>query len=107
MLNRRIYETVGLRYDDVAVLPGIVADVEAMLKSHPDIDQSRTLMVNFNKFGASSLDFFVYTFTKTTVWAEFHAIKQDVLFKIAEIIASHGAQIAFPTQTLHVAEEEA
>ena len=107
MLNRRIYETVGLRYDDVAVLPGIVADVEAMLKTHPDIDQSRTLMVNFNKFGASSLDFFVYTFTKTTVWAEFHAIKQGVLFKIAEIIASHGAQIAFPTQTLHVASEEA
>ncbi len=107
MLNRRIYETVGVRYDDVAVLPRIVADVEAMLRNHPDIDQSRTLMVNFNRFGASSLDFFVYTFTKTTVWVDFHVIKQDVLFKIAEIIAGHGAEIAFPTQTLHLAQEEA
>lgn len=102
MLNRRIYETIGVRYDDVAVLEQIVADVKNMLKAHPDIDQSRTLMVNFVEFGASSLNFFIYTFTKTTVWTEFHAIKQDVLFKVADIIAGHGAEIAFPTQTLHL-----
>ncbi|MDH3644758.1 MAG: mechanosensitive ion channel family protein, partial [Gammaproteobacteria bacterium] len=47
-------------------------------------------------------DFFVYTFTKTTVWAEFHAIKQDVLFRIAKIIEGHGAEVAFPTQTVHL-----
>jgi MscS family membrane protein len=102
MLNRRIYETIGVRYDDVAVLGKILADVTSMLKAHPAIDLSRTLMVNFVEFGPSSLDFFVYTFTKTTVWTEFHEIKQDVLFKIADIIAKHGAEIAFPTQTLHV-----
>ena len=105
MLNRRIYETIGVRYDDLAQLPAIVRDVEAMLKAHPDIDTNRTLMVNFVTFGASSLDFFVYTFTKTIVWTEFHAIKQDVLFKISDIIASHGAEIAFPTQTLQLSAE--
>ncbi len=104
MSNRRIYETIGVRYDDVAVLPAIVGDVEAMLSNHPAIDRTRTLMVNFVTFGPSSLDFFVYTFTKTTVWQEFHAIKQDLLFKIADIIGSHGAEIAFPTRTLHMVE---
>ncbi len=102
MLNRRIYETIGLRYDDLAVLPAIVADVENMLREHPDIDGERTLMVNFVTFGASSLDFFVYTFTKTTDWQTFHAVKQDVLFKIGEIIQRHGAEIAFPTQVMHL-----
>ncbi len=102
MLNRRIYETIGVRYNDVAVLPAIVEDVEGMLREHPAIDTARTLMVNFVTFGPSSLEFFVYTFTKTTVWTEFHAIKQDVLFKIAEIIARRGAEIAFPTRTLHM-----
>ena len=53
-------------------------------------------------FGASSLDFFIYTFTKTTVWTEFHEIKEQILFEIAAIVASRGAEIAFPTQTLHV-----
>ena len=50
------------------------------------------------------MDFFVYTFTKTTVWAEYHKIKQDVLLHINQIISRAGAQIAFPTQTLHVSE---
>ena len=106
MRNRRIYETIGVRYDDVGVLRQIVSDVESMLREHPDIDLNRTLMVNFVEFGPSSLDFFIYTFTRTKLWAEFHAIKQDVLFRIAEIIEGHGAEIAFPTQTLHVVQPE-
>lgn len=100
MSHRRIHETIGVRYEDITVLPAIVKDVEAMLRSHEAIEQSRTLMVNFVEFGASSLDFFIYTFTRTTVWTEFHAVKQDVLFRIAAIIASHGAEIAFPTRTV-------
>ena len=107
MHNRRIYETIGLRYDDMALMPAIVADVEAMLRAHPEIDQARTLMVNFVTFGPSSLDFFVYTFTRTTEWEKFHVIKQDVLFRIARIIADHGAEIAFPTRTLHLSEPSA
>ena len=77
-------------------------DVRAMLENHPEIDTSQTLMVNFNSFAASSLDFFVYTFTKTTVWTRYHEVKQDVLLKIHEIIAGHGAEIAFPTSTVHI-----
>ena len=45
----------------------------------------------------------VYTFTKMAVWAEFHHVKQDVLLEIGAFIAQHGAEIAFPTQTLQVA----
>lgn len=104
MLNRRIYETIGIRYDDASKMGPIVQAVERMLRSHPEIDTSRILMVNFNAFAPSSLDFFVYTFTKTTDWAHYHQVKQDVLLKILEIIESHGAQAAFPTSTIHVPE---
>ena len=104
MSNRRIYETIGLRYDDAAKLEPIVRAVEQMLRAHPEIDTSRILMVNFNAFAPSSLDFFVYTFTKTTDWAHYHEVKQDVLLKILEIIESHDAQSAFPTSTIHVPE---
>ncbi|MBV1907610.1 MAG: mechanosensitive ion channel family protein [Pseudomonadales bacterium] len=108
MLNRRIRETIGVRYDDVAVLPKILVDIRTMLQAHEAIDQNKTMMVNFNIFGPSSLDFFIYTFTKTVVWTEFHSIKEDILFRISDIISGHGAEIAFPTQTLHVegAEEQ-
>jgi MscS family membrane protein len=102
MSHRRIYETVGIRYDDVARMPAVTADVEAMLRSHPDIDTDQLIMVHFTRFGPSSLDFFVYCFTRTTVWTEFHRVKQDVLLRIEAVIARHGGQIAFPTTTVHV-----
>lgn len=102
MLNRRIYETIGIRYDDASKMEMILSEVKAMLKNHEDIDQRLIIMVNFNAFAASSLDFFIYCFTKTTDWATFHGIKQDVLLKILGIIESHGAECAFPTSTVHL-----
>ena len=105
MSHRRIFETIGIRYDDAAQLKAIVSDVETMLKQHPDIDSDQTLMVYFNAFGASSLDFFIYCFTKTTVWTEYHRVKQDVLFQVYDLISQQGADLAFPTQTLHVQVE--
>ena len=59
-------------------------------------------MVHFNQFNASSVDFFIYAMTPTTNWIRFHALKQDVLLQVSDIIARHGAEIAFPTQTLHL-----
>ncbi len=104
MSNRRIKETIGVRYDDVAKVEPILKEIREMLKTHPEIDTNQILMVHFNQFGPSSLDFFIYTFTKTTVWARFHEIKEDVLLKIHKIIEAHGAEVAFPTTTLHLAD---
>jgi len=102
MTHRRIYETIGLRYDDAEKVADVLKGIETMLRKHPEIDDSQTLMVNFVAFAPSSLDFFVYTFTHTTNWVKFQAIKQDVLLKIEKIIREHGAEIAFPTSTVHV-----
>ncbi len=99
---RRIYETIGVRYDDAAKVGAIVNDVTEMLNSHPGIQTDRTLMVNFTACSASSLDFFIYCFTHTVVWAEFNQVKQDVLLKILDIVENHGAEVAFPTTTVHV-----
>lgn len=104
MTNRRIFETIGIRYADVGKMNIIVSDVKKMLQEHEDIDVSNTLIVNFNEFAPSSLDFFIYTFTKTTDWIRFHEIKQDVLLQVISIIELHGAECAFPTSTLHVAD---
>ena len=105
MSNRRIYETIGIRYADASKMQPIIDAVREMLQHHAEIDQQRTLIVNFNSFAPSSLDFFVYTFTKTTDWVKFHGIKQDVLLTINQIIESQQAEIAFPTSTIHLAEE--
>ena len=83
----------------------VAFEVMKMLLEHPDSDPSKTLIVTFNTFGNSSLDFFVYTFTKTTDWILFHEIKQDVMVKILKIIEMQGAECAYPTSTIHLAKE--
>ncbi|SEH67695.1 small-conductance mechanosensitive channel [Bathymodiolus azoricus thioautotrophic gill symbiont] len=102
MTNRRINETIGIRYNDIAQMSDIVTEVEAMLKTNKDIEQSQALRVFFNYFNASSLDFNVYAFTKTVNKNEYQQIKQKILLSVADIIAKHGAEIAYPTQTLHI-----
>jgi len=106
MKNRRIFEHVGVRYDDADKVKAIIDEVREMIRSHPEIDTRQTLIVQLNRFGPSSLDFMVYTFTKTTQWVKYHEIKQDVMLKIADIIFSHGAEFAFPTQTIHLASAD-
>lgn len=103
MMNRRIYEMVGVRYDDVDTVDPIVNDIRQMLEEHEDIDDNQFLIVNFTAFNASSLDIMVYAFTHTRHWVEYQKVKQDVLLRISEIIHGHGAEVAFPTRTLHIA----
>lgn len=105
MTHRRINETIGVRYSDFSRLPTILAEIKDMIEHHEDLDTEQIFMVNFNQFGPSSLDFFIYTYTKTVDWRTFHNVKQDVLFKAMQIIEKHGAEVAFPTHTLHMSED--
>jgi MscS family membrane protein len=105
MSNRRINETIGIRYDDLNKMKDIIQDVNNILENNMDIDQTQKAKVYFKSFSASSCDFFIYAFTITKDWEEFLRIKQDVLLKVAEIIEKHNAEIAYPTTTVFINKE--
>ena len=102
MRNRRIKTIIGLRYADANKIDDIIKSIKAMLIAHDDIDKKRVLLVNLIEFGPSSLNFQVYTFTKTVDWAQYLNIQQDVFLKILSIIAEYNAECAFPTRTLYI-----
>lgn len=102
MANRRIYETIGVRYKDVNKVAKIISDIETMLKAHNEIDQNAILMVYLSKFDQYSVNFFVYCFAKTKEWAKYHQIKQDIMLKINNIIDGNDSEIAFPTSVISV-----
>ena len=102
MTNRRIYETFGLRYQDMDQVKAITDSVREMLVKHPEIDERQTLMVHLDSFSESSVDFFIYCMTHTVAWQHYHEVKQDVLLKISDIVRAQDAAIAFPTRTLEM-----
>ncbi|MDX2073257.1 MAG: mechanosensitive ion channel [Alphaproteobacteria bacterium] len=102
MTHRRIYETIGVRYQDMAKVPAILADIRAALDKYPALDKAAGIVVHLDKFNAYSVDILVSAFTRQTEWADYLVVKEKALFEISAIIAAHGADIAFPTQVMQV-----
>ena len=103
---RRVWITVGLTYDTSASqMSGAVGAIRKILQEHDGVDQEFYL-VRFTDFGASCLDIMVYYFTKSIVWDEYLAVREDVNMKIMGGLEVLGLEIAFPTQTVHLAKDE-
>ncbi len=106
MTNRQIHAIIGIRYDDIAQMSSIIEKVEKLLADHEHIDHEEPCRVYFDLFNASSLDFVIWAFSSVTNSSEFKKIKGKILLDVADIIAEHGAEIAYPTQTLHIQKPE-
>ena len=102
MTNRCIKEIIGVRYDDIKKLPAILNDTKKMLEKHKSRDETQPLYVYFDYFNSSSLDFNIHIYTNATDKAEYQKTKEEILLNIANIIDKHKAEIAYPTQTLHI-----
>ncbi|NLW06772.1 MAG: mechanosensitive ion channel [Clostridia bacterium] len=77
-----------------------VAEIKNMLRNHDGIHQE-TIFVNFDSFGDSSFNIFLYFFTKTTNWGEFLQVKEDVNLKIMAILENEGVEIALPSTSVY------
>jgi len=101
MPKRRVKMTVGITYEATSEQVSVLRDnLENILRLDNGVDQDYYL-VYFTGFGASSLEFFVYYFTKTTVWKEYLEVRQRVNLKFMDAITEAGLSIAFPSQTVY------
>jgi MscS family membrane protein len=86
MGKRRITFYLGVTYTTpIEKVKKCVEEIRTMLEKHPDINND-TLFARFDRFSESSLDIFLYFFTNTTNWGEYLKVKEDVNFKIMEIL---------------------
>ncbi len=100
---RRIKMRIGLVYStDSQQMQNIVKEIKDMLQAHEDISQNDTLLVNFESFGDSALNIFIYTFTKTANWANYLDIREDIHLKIMKIVEDNKSSFAFPSQSIYV-----
>jgi len=106
MPKRRIKFTVGVTYSTTPdQMRSLVQRIEDYLRGNPAINQE-FLMVKFTAFGPSSLDILVYCFTETTDWVQHLQARQDVQLAVMDMVEDLGLSIAFPTQTVHLVEEQ-
>lgn len=106
MQKRRISLDIGVTYDaSPEQLKVAVERLRELLREHPKV-RNDFFIVNFKNFGPSSLDIFVYCFMDTTVWADYLDARQDLLLQIMTELNEMGLSLAFPTQTLHLRQDQ-
>ncbi len=102
---RRIKMYIGLSYDTNSVqMTNIVQEIKYMLHNHENISQKETLLVNFESFGDSTLNVFIYTFTSTSNWEKYLNIRENIHFNIMKIVEENGSEFAFPSQSIYIEE---
>jgi len=101
MEKRRIFFRLGVTYTTPREkLQNCVTRIRDLLENHQEVHPD-LIMVRFEQFADSSLDIFIYFFTRTKVWTEFLAIKEEINFKIMEILEEEGVSVAFPSRSVY------
>ncbi len=102
MGKRRITFTLGVTYGTSRrQMEACLKNIDTMLREHPAVHE-QTIFVQFDGFGDSSLNIFIYFFTKTTVWGEYLAVRTEINLKILKILEDLGVSCAFPSRSLYV-----
>jgi MscS family membrane protein len=103
---RRIDVSVGISYEAGASdLRSLLESLRELVAEHPSIDEGFHF-VHFTNFGGSSLDLQIYCFSKSTDWVEYLSAKEDLMLKIMEIVEKAGLEMAFPTRTVYLRDEQ-
>ncbi len=99
----RLACTLGLEYGTSAEqLRKVLLGLSRVLNEHPKF-WSEAVTVRFVGFGESSLDIEVMAWFTTTDWAEFLAIRENLLLEFMQVVEREGSAFAFPTRTVHIA----
>ncbi|MBD3824106.1 MAG: mechanosensitive ion channel family protein [Epsilonproteobacteria bacterium] len=123
-IGRRIKMSIGVKYDSKAEnIKKAVEAIRGMLQEHPMIATSmteyefeeakklvtqddvygvkKTLLVYLDEFGPSSINILVYCFSKSVVWSEWLETKEDVMYRIMNILQENHLEFAFPSLSLY------
>lgn len=95
---------VGILYNTPEEnIKSIVNDIQKFLDERPDTNRDGT--VRFFEFGESSLNIMVQYFVNTADWKVYMKVREEINYKIAEIVKKHGSDFAFPTKTVLLQKE--
>lgn len=103
---RRIKTMLGVQYDTAPdKIEAFCEGIRELIRRHP-YTRKDYYHVYLNQFSASSLDVLLYCFIECPDWAVELREKQRLFLDILKLADALGVSFAFPTQTLHLHQEE-
>ncbi|MFP4518266.1 MAG: mechanosensitive ion channel family protein [Oceanicaulis sp.] len=106
MTHRRIKWAIGVEYRTTTAQLKYIGDkVLEFILNHPEFAKPPEVstFVRVNGFGASSIDFLVYCFTKTTNWGEWLRLQEELAYAVKRIVEDEaGTAFAFPSTTIYM-----
>ena len=97
------HPVMGLRYETTPRrLRDIIDGIRQLATGHPSIEK-KSVRVRFLRLGAYSLDVEVFAYVLARDWDHFLEIQEQLLFAVTDLVSRVGAEIAFPSQTMYVA----
>ena len=98
---RRVKFYIGLTYESsIEQIKNIVIDIQKMIDNHAKTNQEGK--VKFQEFGSSSLDILVLYFVDSPSWDDLLDVKEDINYRIMEIVKKHNSDFAFPSTTVYL-----
>lgn len=82
-------------------LENVVQQINALLKNHPEV-HPETIFATFDQYQDNGLGIFIYFFTKTTVWAEYLKVREEINFEILEILDNEEVSIGLPSRRVYM-----
>ena len=102
---RRSKFNIGLTYNtDANQIKNIVQEIQNMIDNHDMTNNEGR--VRFMEFGASSLDIMVLFYVNSSNWDDFINTKEDINYKIMEIIKNNKSDFAFPSRSIYINNDE-
>ena len=98
--TRLLRTTLNLRLDTTMdQLRYVLAELRKLLLGHPMVTESPA-RVRFVDFGDYSLDVEVFAYLRCKDQDTYLAVREDILFRIAEVVRQSGTGLAYPTKTV-------
>ena len=98
---RRVKFHIGLTYStSTDQIKKIVEELQEMINIHPKTNDDGR--VRFQEFGASSLDILVIYYVNSPKWEDLINAKQDINYKIMDIVKKHNSDFAFPSTSVYL-----
>lgn len=83
----------------------LLVELRSILYSHPMVNPDPA-RIRFGGFGAASLIIEIFSYINAPNYEEFLEVREDILLRMMDVVASSGTDFAFPSQTLYFAKDK-